>query len=315
VRSVLPAVVRQHTPWKLLYVQQLHLSIPTDPLAERRARLLRLYHLQNGVAQYMSARIAVLGDRGVGKTSLIVAFAHDTFVDPTSTAATLYQSYLPPLQSSTRTYHTRINTFFSSLGGIPHAITLHFLEPPGALYVTSAPSSSTTTTTPSTSSPSSSSSSTLPSQNQPSSSSSSSSSTTTTTTTTQKTHSIIEVESESRWQLLCALKDVDIVLLTFNVADVESLHNLRRFYLPFVRAHCLDVPVLICGLQTDRRRLPHSAPVVSEREGRTTAHSLGAHSYLEFAVVDSREPDLLDIITRLLLSLYHDSQRSRCSLQ
>jgi GTPase SAR1 family protein len=105
---------------------------------------------------------------------------------------------------------------------------------------------------------------------------------------------------------------VDLVLLTFNVADVESFHNVRRFYLPFVRAHCADVPVLVCALQTDRRRLPQSGPTVSEREGRTVL-SLGAHKYLEFAVIDSRDPDLIGIIFHTLL---YGSYRSRsCSLQ
>jgi GTPase SAR1 family protein len=301
LHSALPSAVRYHSPWKILYVQQLHMSVPVDPLTERRARLLRLYQLQCGMTlqnstfQYMPVRVAVLGDRGVGKTSLILAFVHDTFVDPTNTAPTLYQSYLSPLHLPTHIRHTTVNAFWPTppTPAASRAITLHFLEPPGAQFVAS------------TTSPSSSLSSSVSSfqDKQPPLSS-----------MTLSPPTVVEVDPETRWRMLCALKDVDVVLLTFNVADVESFHNVRRFYLPFVRAHCADVPVLLCALQTDRRRLPHSSPVVSEREGRTLGHTLGARSYVEFAVVDSREPDLLDIIIRTLLSTYSSRQRS-CTLQ
>jgi len=83
--------------------------------------------------------------------------------------------------------------------------------------------------------------------------------------------------------------ETDVFLVTFSVVSRASFNNVRNVWIPELKQHCPDTPIVLVGTKTDLRDDPDTIaktsrsgkPIVKLEEGDALAKELGAHSYTE----------------------------------
>ena len=76
--------------------------------------------------------------------------------------------------------------------------------------------------------------------------------------------------------------NADVICICFNIGDMESLESIASHWLPETKRYCPDTPILLVGLQADRRHIDPSKYAQSKRK----IHSLG--NYLKSQVPQRR---------------------------
>ena len=88
----------------------------------------------------------------------------------------------------------------------------------------------------------------------------------------------------------------DVFLVCFSVVSPTSFHNVREKWLPEIRAHCPDAPLLLVGTQCDLRNdvkvlielNKYSDKPVSEDAAKHLAHDVGAVTYIECSALTQK---------------------------
>lgn len=84
-------------------------------------------------------------------------------------------------------------------------------------------------------------------------------------------------------------QQADVVLACYSVANPGSLANVRNKWIPEIREHLPQAPVLLVATQTDQRETgPHRAACVPSSEGRRLAQEVRARGYLECSSLGNR---------------------------
>ena len=97
--------------------------------------------------------------------------------------------------------------------------------------------------------------------------------------------------------------DADVVIICYNVANPHSLHNVTSQWVPEVRRHCADVPLILCGNKKDVR---HNEEVKAElleqkqkplciEDGLLVAKQIGAVEFYECSAVT--KAGIMDLFT------------------
>ena len=88
----------------------------------------------------------------------------------------------------------------------------------------------------------------------------------------------------------------DVFLVCFSVVSPTSFHNVREKWLPEIRSHCPDAPLLLVGTQCDLRNdvkvlielNKYSDKPVSEDAAKHLAHDVGAVTYIECSALTQK---------------------------
>ncbi|KAM9792999.1 rho-related GTP-binding protein RhoH [Neosynchiropus ocellatus] len=84
-------------------------------------------------------------------------------------------------------------------------------------------------------------------------------------------------------------QQADVVLICYSVVNQNSFANIQNKWVPEVRQHLPQVPVLIVATQTDLRESPaHRGRCISPAEGRHVAQEVRAKGYLECSSLGNR---------------------------
>ncbi|KAI9343062.1 cell division cycle 42-like protein [Zopfochytrium polystomum] len=86
----------------------------------------------------------------------------------------------------------------------------------------------------------------------------------------------------------------DAFLLCFSIADANSLESVHLQWVPELRHHCGDVPIVLVGCKKDIREDPDKAALlahdgrspVSSKQGAAIALRIGAFKYCECAAIN-----------------------------
>ncbi|KAL9648570.1 hypothetical protein ABK040_012229 [Willaertia magna] len=100
----------------------------------------------------------------------------------------------------------------------------------------------------------------------------------------------------------------DLFLLCFSIGSITSFDNVTNKWIPEVRHHCPDVPVLLCGTKVDlrenRKMLFNLTKLdqvpISKEEGIAKAKEVGAIGYIETSSLEATGFDDLDKFITLL---------------
>ena len=76
--------------------------------------------------------------------------------------------------------------------------------------------------------------------------------------------------------------NTDVVLICFGVDNHSALKHVEERWMPEIRQHLPDVPVVLVGTKSDlRQTLVNRRPVVPVEEGEAMAKRLGCAGYME----------------------------------
>lgn len=96
-------------------------------------------------------------------------------------------------------------------------------------------------------------------------------------------------------RLLC-YPQTDVFVLCFSVVCPTSFHNVEKKWLPEIRAHCQNAPIILVGCQSDLRSdvktiitlaSYHQQPI-GEQQGRHLAHKINATLYVECSALTQK---------------------------
>ncbi|XP_040922700.1 rho-related GTP-binding protein RhoG-like isoform X3 [Toxotes jaculatrix] len=117
-------------------------------------------------------------------------------------------------------------------------------------------------------------------------------------------------EEYERLRLLC-YNQVSIILICFSIADPTSYENVKHKWLPEVKDHCPNVPILLVGTKSDLRHdqqvlkklKEQNQTTVTQQQGTTMAKQIKAVKYLECASINQdRLDELFDEAVRAFLT-------------
>lgn len=80
----------------------------------------------------------------------------------------------------------------------------------------------------------------------------------------------------------------DVFIICFNLISPPSLNNVKFKWLPELKHHCPDIPIILVGNKADLRREFEKAgkgETISTREGESTAKLIGADGYFECSAI------------------------------
>jgi Ras-related C3 botulinum toxin substrate 1 len=80
-----------------------------------------------------------------------------------------------------------------------------------------------------------------------------------------------------------AYPDTKIVLICFSIVNPASLDSIRCKWIPEVRQHCPDAPVILVGTKIDLREgmKCEQQSLVTSDMGEALARDISAHKYME----------------------------------
>lgn len=95
----------------------------------------------------------------------------------------------------------------------------------------------------------------------------------------------------------------DVFLFCFSFGSHESLETISEKWLPEVRSHCPDVPLVLVGNKKDLKDdVDHRRPIVSHEEGEAKAKEIGAAAYVACsALTKEGVRELLELAVRVYL--------------
>jgi len=83
--------------------------------------------------------------------------------------------------------------------------------------------------------------------------------------------------------------ETDVLLITFDISNPDSLENVEEKWAPEVQHYCPDTPVILVGTKLDIREDPSSYDeVVSEGSGKEVASKIGAAGYVECSAMQNK---------------------------
>lgn len=106
--------------------------------------------------------------------------------------------------------------------------------------------------------------------------------------------------------LLCrplSYPQTDLFLLCFSVISKASLLNVATKWVPEVRHHCPDCPILLIATKTDLRKDPvhtksmlmkHNEKPITKEQGELMARKMGCVSYIETSAIKGEGFDRFD---------------------
>lgn len=91
--------------------------------------------------------------------------------------------------------------------------------------------------------------------------------------------------------------DSDVFLICFSVINPTSFQNISEKWLPEIRRLCPEVPIILVGTQSDRRRdarqlqqlARHGQVPVSETQAWCLARRINAATYVETSALTQRD--------------------------
>jgi len=86
--------------------------------------------------------------------------------------------------------------------------------------------------------------------------------------------------------------NTDVFLLCFSIISPTSLENVKKKWVPELRHHCPNTPIVLCGTKSDMRDPPagskeaqlkekHNIVCVTQADALAMAQSIGAVTYCE----------------------------------
>lgn len=133
--------------------------------------------------------------------------------------------------------------------------------------------------------------------------------------------SLWDTAGQEDWNKLRPLSypNTDVILVCFSVDNRDSLYHVEEVWVPEVKQHCPDIPILLIGNKTDLREDKESSENLKEKgvepitkeEGKMMAKKIGAAVYLECsAKLNSGVKDIFDEAAKL--ALYTTKESSGC---
>lgn len=105
--------------------------------------------------------------------------------------------------------------------------------------------------------------------------------------------------------------NADVFLLCFSIVNPTSFHNIREKWLPEIRSHCANIPIILIGTQLDLRNDVkvlldlgnYGERPVMEADGRSKARELGAIAYMECSALTQKNmKEVFDLAIATALS-------------
>eukprot|EP00918_Siedleckia_nematoides_P023806 GHVU01051373.1.p1 GENE.GHVU01051373.1~~GHVU01051373.1.p1 ORF type:complete len:197 (-),score=21.89 GHVU01051373.1:724-1314(-) len=133
--------------------------------------------------------------------------------------------------------------------------------------------------------------------------------------------SLWDTAGQEDWNKLRPLSypNTDVILVCFSVDNRDSLYHVEEVWVPEVKHHCPDIPIILIGNKTDLREDKESSENLKEKgvepitkeEGKMMAKKIGAAAYLECsAKLNSGVKDVFDEAAKL--ALYTTKESSGC---
>lgn len=73
----------------------------------------------------------------------------------------------------------------------------------------------------------------------------------------------------------------NVFVVCFSIGSRTSFENVRDKWVPELRKHAPNVPILLVGTQSDRRQGSSSTNLITESEARKLAKTIKASGYME----------------------------------
>ncbi len=73
----------------------------------------------------------------------------------------------------------------------------------------------------------------------------------------------------------------NVFVVCYSIASRTSFENVRDKWVPELRKHAPNVPILLVGTQSDRRQTGNGTNLIGESEAKKLAKSIKAAGYLE----------------------------------
>lgn len=115
--------------------------------------------------------------------------------------------------------------------------------------------------------------------------------------------------------------EADVFLVSYKISDPNTLYNVKHKWIPEIRRHRNDVPVILCGCQSDLRHDPEVVAGLGKR-GRTPVTSeqalaiccdVGAANYVETSAVTSEVIEAFEVAAVASASLRYKTTSSHGS--
>lgn len=111
----------------------------------------------------------------------------------------------------------------------------------------------------------------------------------------------------------------DVFLVCFSVISETSFKNVTNKWIPELRHHEPDTPLLLCGLKTDLRydskiKLPYGEKIVSIASAKALAKDLGIRYVECSALTQEGLKAVFDEVIRLGLRPKRNPREGKCSL-
>jgi len=114
----------------------------------------------------------------------------------------------------------------------------------------------------------------------------------------------------------------DLVIVVFSCADPQSMMNVSRKWIPEVRKHCQNIPIILLATKIDARKngeakkrllLNHSMFPVSQEQGKLMARKTGCITYVETCAREGKGIDSIYEVVFTGIQVFH--QKKTCSIQ
>lgn len=121
--------------------------------------------------------------------------------------------------------------------------------------------------------------------------------------------------TEQDLQTASEFQSIDVLVLSFSVDSFDSLQAIEQRYLPSVRIHLPDAPVILCGTKSDLRYAGSDTQLVNVEEAQLVATRIGAACYIECTAKSQPSVALVnDSIVRAAMAGKPQQRSSSCSL-
>ena len=103
----------------------------------------------------------------------------------------------------------------------------------------------------------------------------------------------------------------NIFLVIYSVVDRQSFQSIAEFWVPEVKQHCRNTPIILVATKTDLRasESTQSDTVITSAEGTVMAHKINASSFIE---VSSLNNIGLRELLRTIVKKYEDERETSC---
>ena len=116
--------------------------------------------------------------------------------------------------------------------------------------------------------------------------------------------------------------ETDVFIIFFSISLHSSFENVKERWIPEIKKHCPNVPIILVGTKIDLRGDIKTISALSERglavisyqQGSQLANEIGAIKYLECSSLNLIGLDLFDESARAVVNLNKKMKKSHCSL-